>query len=186
MALNGVVPEIVLTNAHDRTSAFDLRAGLYELVCSNGLIVAREEYGHSKVRHVGYTDEKVVKALDLVVSTLPKVLETRSDWQQIVLNPAEAELYAQTALKVRDTHETHVIHPREVLYPRHYEQRENTLWNVYNRVQENIIKGGVRQVNTETHQSRRTRPVTNIGNNTKINTLLWELTEGFAALKKGN
>jgi hypothetical protein len=35
-----VTPEIVLLNAHDGTSAYQFHAGLFRLVCANGLIVS--------------------------------------------------------------------------------------------------------------------------------------------------
>jgi hypothetical protein len=39
LAVGDVFPEIVLLNSHDRGSAYQMHAGLYRLVCSNGLVV---------------------------------------------------------------------------------------------------------------------------------------------------
>src|ERR1035438_3281167 len=38
-AVGDVIPEVVLINPHDGTSAYKLIAGLYRLVCSNGMMV---------------------------------------------------------------------------------------------------------------------------------------------------
>src|ERR1039457_5289168 len=47
------VPEIVLVNSHDRTSAFKLMLGIFRLVCSNGMVVASEKIESLSVRHTG-------------------------------------------------------------------------------------------------------------------------------------
>src|SRR5262249_23691338 len=41
VALRDSVPEILFLNAHDGTSAYQLRVGLYRAVCTNGLIVSQ-------------------------------------------------------------------------------------------------------------------------------------------------
>jgi len=38
--IDSLVPEIVLTNSHDGYASFQLMAGVFKFVCSNGMIVA--------------------------------------------------------------------------------------------------------------------------------------------------
>ncbi len=45
-------PELVLQNAHDGTRAYRIDAGLYRLVCRNGLTVADADFAHVAIRHV--------------------------------------------------------------------------------------------------------------------------------------
>ncbi len=180
---SGVVPEVLLINSHDGTSGFRFSVGLFEMVCLNGLVAAREIFQETRVRHIGYADLKVNDALEKVVSEIPAILQTRQTWQEIDVTPQEQNLFAETALSLRDNAETHVIHPTEVLRVRHREQAAPTLWNTFNRVQEGIIKGGVTMRNTETNKRRRSREITNISENTRLNTALWSLTERMAALK---
>jgi len=52
-------PEIVLINSHDGLSSYRLMAGLYRLVCSNGLIVG-SEYGEVRVKHSGNIIDNVI------------------------------------------------------------------------------------------------------------------------------
>lgn len=54
--------------------------------------------------------------------------------------------------------------------------REPTLWNIYNRIQENLTQGQARRNATE----RTSRRVTSIDVDMKINRGLWELAEQFA------
>jgi len=57
----------------------------------------------------------------------------------------------------------------------------DTVWAVYNRIQEKIIKGGFQRITLKDSISRRVRPVTNIGLDVAINKSLWELAAEYAA-----
>src|SRR4051794_12094622 len=39
------LPELVLTNSHDGTSGYQLAAGIFRLVCSNGMVVQSSDFG---------------------------------------------------------------------------------------------------------------------------------------------
>lgn len=39
------VPEVVLVNSHDRTSAYRVFSGVFRLVCENGMIVQSADFG---------------------------------------------------------------------------------------------------------------------------------------------
>ncbi|MFZ8887334.1 MAG: DUF932 domain-containing protein, partial [Steroidobacteraceae bacterium] len=57
-----------------------------------------------------------------------------------------------------------------------------TLWNTYNVIQENLLKGGQRGRAT-TGRRMTTRPVTGIQQDVKLNRALWSLAEKMADLK---
>ena len=46
-------PEILIVNAHNGTSSYTLRAGIFRFVCSNGMVVSEEDFGMLRVRHTG-------------------------------------------------------------------------------------------------------------------------------------
>ena len=47
-----VIPQVVMLNSHDRSSGFHLYAGMYRVVCSNGLMVADGQFVEPiKIRH---------------------------------------------------------------------------------------------------------------------------------------
>jgi hypothetical protein len=52
-------PELVLVNSHDRSSAYQLHAGLFRFVCGNGMIVADTTFERVTIRHSGFTPEEV-------------------------------------------------------------------------------------------------------------------------------
>src|SRR4051794_23840052 len=49
LAVGAEVPELVLTNSHDGTSAYRFMAGVFRLVCSNGMVVQSADHGSLSV-----------------------------------------------------------------------------------------------------------------------------------------
>jgi len=48
-----VWPQILLTNSHDGKNAFTFTAGLFRLICENGLVVSTQQFEKMKIRRVG-------------------------------------------------------------------------------------------------------------------------------------
>lgn len=77
------------------------------------------------------------------------------------------------------------IKPEQLLVPRRQEDRTDDLWTVWNVVQENSIKGGLRGVSRdETGRPRRStsRPINGIDQDIKLNKALWLVGERMASL----
>ena len=74
-ALGVVYPELVLTNSHDGASAYKLDAGLFRLVCTNGMVVSDGEFAQINVRHSGSADG-IIEASYQVVEQFPKVIDS--------------------------------------------------------------------------------------------------------------
>lgn len=66
VGLRDAIPEVVFLNSHDGTSAYQIRLGLYRVICINGLIVSRGAFPAWCVSHrEGIVDEGVAGALEL-------------------------------------------------------------------------------------------------------------------------
>ena len=52
-------PRIIMTNSHDGMQAFKFSVGIFRLVCSNGLVVADEQFSDFKIKHKGYSFEEL-------------------------------------------------------------------------------------------------------------------------------
>lgn len=182
------IPEIVLVNSHDKTSAYKFMLGIFRLVCSNGLIVASETIESLSVRHSGKNDllNDVIDISAKITNEAPKVLEQISRFKQIELNQQEQIALATSANELLET--TLEVKPERLLTYRRYadqgnkENGNNNLWKTSNIIQENLIRGGVLAKNKEGY-SRRTRAVKCIQNNVGINKAIWRLTEEMAKLK---
>jgi hypothetical protein len=63
----------------------------------------------------------------------------------------------------------------EILNPRRDADKANTLWHTFNRVQENLIKGGYQMNN------RTARAITNPMEDMVLNQGLWQIADRFVA-----
>lgn len=210
--LDECFPEIVLTNSHNGLSSFRLMSGLFRLKCYNGLIAAEGETEKLTIRHTGYTDEQVSIAINYLMGFLPSLARKVEQFQSIDMTPDEQGIYVNAALSVRYDEQTlkeKRFNTAEILQPLRNEDSAPTLWNVFNRVQEKMIKGrGIRSVKVEDEQraaeranqfearygikprrqfvkSTKSRGINAISENVRVNQALWILTEGMANLKKG-
>lgn len=174
-------PEIVLVNAHGGGAAFQLYLAMLEKVCGNGLIVDRGVSDHYRVPHVGYTADKVGDAVSAITDGFPKVFARREEFKAIRLDRDEQHAYAKAAIELRFDGERYAVEPSEVLRARRWQQAEPTLWNTFNAVQENVIRGGVRQRRGDGSRVR-SRAVGSITENVRLNRALWRLTEEMAAI----
>lgn len=184
--INGFYPEVVLINSHDGSTAYQLRAGIYRMVCSNGMIVGDELFTH-KVRHQGDVVERVAGACNDIIEVFPTAVKTVKEWQEIELSPEQQQVYASSAkmLKWNTTEDATVeVETQTLLRPRRFDDKKNDLWTTFNVVQENMIKGGVITRNKETRQRRKSRGVNSVYENTRLNTALWTLTNQMASLAK--
>ena len=90
--------------------------------------------------------------------------------------------YASAALSLRYDEGEAPIRPEQVIRPRRTDDRDPSLWNTFNVVQENLVNGGIHGANPETRRRLRTRAVSGISENTRLNKALWTLTEEMRKL----
>ena len=69
-------PQILLTNSHDGKNAFTFTAGLFRMVCENGLVICSKEFENLKIRHYGYDFEELQKVISTMVEKLPLTVES--------------------------------------------------------------------------------------------------------------
>jgi len=66
----------------------------------------------------------------------------------------------------------------QLLTPRRHEDSRDDLWTVFNRLQENLSKGGL-DVRTATGKRTRSRSVKGIDGDVKLNRALWVMAENM-------
>jgi hypothetical protein len=179
--LGEIYPELVLTNSHDGASAYKLDAGLFRLVCLNGMTVSAGNVSQINVRHSGGADG-IIDASYQIVEDFPKVLESVERFSQLRLSAPQQTAFANAALSLRYDENEAPINAADIIRPRRREDVDPTLWNTLNAAQESLVRGGLRGRNPETRRRRRTRAVTGIGENTRLNKALWALAEEMAKL----
>lgn len=185
----GLYPELVLINSHDGLSSYRLMAGLFRVVCGNG-IIAGQTYNEVRIKHQGDIVGHVIEGTYEVIETASKMLEVADNMASIQLNSDEKLIFAGAAHALKFSNDERVtqVTPESLLHPRRYEDRkDNDLFTVFNVLQENLIKGGIRghRLNKYGYTTRtKTREVKAIDQNVKLNRALWTLTEKMMELKR--
>jgi hypothetical protein len=136
--------EIVLLNSHDGTSSYQMLAGMFRFVCSNGLVCG-DTVADVRVPHKGDVAGHVIEGAFEVLSGFERVKESRDLMRGITLDDGEAEVFARAALALKydDPDKPAPITESQILMPRRFDDRRPDLWSVFNRTQENLTKGGL-------------------------------------------
>src|ERR1700731_5292278 len=93
--------EVVLINSHDGSSQYSLQAGVFRLVCSNGMVVADSLLDAIKIRHTGNVIDMVIDGSSRILENAPIVNETIQAWKQIELKSTEQLILAGAAHSLR-------------------------------------------------------------------------------------
>jgi hypothetical protein len=183
--VGGTHNEIVLINSHDGTSAYRLMAGIFRMVCGNGLVVAESTIEDVRVKHSGAILSDVAAGVERISGQLPALADRVQGMQAITLAPDEQRVFAAAALTARYGVEAPIT-PEQILSTRRQEDKAPDLWSTLNVTQENILRGGNRyRVETKrgTTQRRKTGAVNSVDGQTNINRALWQLAEEMRRLK---
>ncbi|EGG3527288.1 DUF945 domain-containing protein [Salmonella enterica] len=169
------VPEIIILNSHSGESSFQLLPGMWRQVCANGLVCG-QSFGEIRVPHRGDIAGKVIEGAYDVLGVFDRVEEKREAMQSLLLPPPAQQALAKAALTYRFGEEHQPVAATQILTPRRYEDRKDDLWSVFNRIQENLSKGGLPG---RTAQGKRThtRAVNGIDGDVRLNRALWVMAE---------
>lgn len=170
--VNDLIPQVVLVNAHDGTSAYWLRAGIYRLACKNGLLVPLGDFGLIHIPHRGAVLEQVTSGALAIARSFARIDETIDRMKALHLTPEQRQGFAALALRARWADAPPPVPASRLLQPRRSEDTDGSLWVTYNMIQEHVISGGLagrsrngRQVNT--------RAVREIRRSVDLNSRLW-------------
>ena len=175
--------EIVLLNSHDGTSSYQMLAGMLRFVCQNGM-VAGDNVADIRVPHKGNIVQNVINGAFDVLDGFDLIREQKDGMLFVTLDRDEQHAFARSALALRydPTDADAPITENQLLNVRRFEDRRDDLWTVFNRVQENLTKGGLHG-RSRTGRSMSTRPITGIDQNVKLNRALWMLADAMRQLK---
>jgi hypothetical protein len=184
---DSIMPEIVITNAHDGTASWQMGAGAFRIVCANGLI-AGELFDYVRIRHNRAGPEQVIEGAYRVIEQFPRMISGAQEMGEIELRPEEAQVFARAAAQLRwDGDAPAPVQADTLLTPRRAADRSRDLWTTFNVTQEHLLRGGdhYRHVSPATRRvsHRSTGEVRSIDETSKLNRALWTLAQGMADLK---
>ena len=174
-------PQILLTNSHDGGNAFTLSAGIFRLVCSNGLVIKTEDYGSARLVHKGYSFEAVQTLVKEFEVTVAEVLDKITAMKKVQLTKDQQIEFAKQAALLRFKSKSYnedniekVVNIDDLLNVERKEDAGNGLYEVFNRVQESLINGKYTYLGTK-DKPRKARPIKNFKQNIEVNKKLSEL-----------
>ena len=182
---NGELPKVgdtlveaIVRNSHNGTSAFSLGAGLFRLVCSNGLTVPTAVAEKFTMRHNTFQLDDVKQLADYFSKKLPVIEQSVGRMMSRELTTDEKINFVRESAKIRFSAEK-TLNDLEILgllTPNRKEDEGDDLWKVFNVVQEKMVRGGV-QVSNQRGKITKMRKIDNIIAQNTINTKLWTLAE---------
>jgi len=176
--IDGGTPRILFTNAHDGTSAAKFMMGVYRFICSNGLVVG-STYAKEVVRHSGEQARQLIERVRALSRNTGLLFAQIDSWTRKEMTEAETGEFARLASVLRFG-DAQRFDPVQLLETRRAEDEDNTLWRVFNRVQENAMRGSLVGVGAN-GRHLASRPVKGIDKITDFNVQLWRLAEEFAS-----
>ena len=175
---------IILQNSHDGFNSFKFMMGLYRCICSNGLVVCDAEFSVFSIRHINYNFEELRGIVTKVIDTVPGIIGKMNAMNHTVLSDEQKRELAVETYKIRkgiDEKTTAKVDEAtiaELLTPVRPEDNGNTLWNVFNVLQEKMIKGGFSAMG-KNGKARKQRPISSIKKDVDYNQKLWAIAERF-------
>ena len=177
-------PRILLTNSHDGMQAFKFSVGIFRLVCSNGLVVADEQFSDFKIKHKGYTFGELRNVVKQAVADLPNKVQVMNDMKNRTLTQEEKNKLALDAMLIRAGIQPNSDKAKEfeydaetiedILEPKREADKGNDLWRVFNVVQEKITQGDFHAALTGA-KVRKVRKIKSFEKDMKVNKDLFKL-----------
>ena len=178
-----VYPQILLTNSHDGKNSFSFQAGLFRMICENGLVIATKQFENYKIRHMGYDFETLQGVIKDMISNLDLTVESMNKMKETELTKEQTLDFAKQLLETRVAGSKNKFGDKaiaDILTPQRKQDKGNGLWEVFNRVQENIVEGNFQYL-TPGGKLRQARPIKNFRQDMNINAKMYEQALTFAA-----
>lgn len=135
--MNGAF-NLMLLNSHDGSSAIQLEAGYFRILCENQL-------GHGdigiKVRHVGDVVGKLERAIPQVILQMEEFKRLVAELRGRPLTTEQIDVLVNKGLELRGLPN---ILENNVRMQSMRRREERDAWSIFNAVQENVVRGGVR------------------------------------------
>ena len=157
--------------------AFKFSVGIFRLVCSNGLVIADEQFSDFKIKHKGYSFEELRNVVRQAVEDLPNRVQVMNDMKSRILSVREKRKLAIDAMLIRAGVKTLQYDDEtidEILEPKRKADKGDDLWRVFNVIQEKITQGDFHAALTGA-KVRKVRKIKSFDKDMKVNKELFKL-----------
>jgi len=181
------INEVIMVNRHDGTSKIEIFGGVYRFVCDNGLMTG-DTSERVAFPHAGTSLSDVIEGTYSVLDNFEQTENMMELMKGIRLEPEEQQALALQSMSLKfDLQKDFRPSTIEVIRPRRQEDREATLWNTFNVIQENLIRGGIPKTVNPPEAGKRgtTRATNNIADTVRMNKGFWNFAEALTLTKQG-
>ena len=175
---------IIIQNSHDGFNSFRFMMGVYRFICSNGMVVADAQFADFSIRHINYSFEELRGIVAEVMNQVPTTIAKMNAMSQTVLTDEQKREMAVETFKIRKgLEEKEKVNVDDdtisgLLQPVRKEDAGDSLWNVFNVLQEKMIKGGF-SASGKNGKIRKQRPISSIKKGVDYNQKLWAIAERY-------
>jgi len=193
MALGGREATLQFFNSHIGGRSASISFAIQEYICANGLQRASET-DELRLKHLLTQRDNLLPTMSDFIERIPDIMANIKDevekYQSTILSDAHVQGFKRSALALagfsEQTFEAGQAVPQTRVIPYEYdrtqllynsrpEQRGNSLWNVFNTLQEKLCKGGIPVYGStfKRYYTRGTKPRTPA--DWMLNRKLWQL-----------
>ena len=134
-----------------------------------------------RIAHRGDVLDDVVRAAQEIAERFGTLATAVGRMERTLLTDSERLKFAEQAYTLRFPDDRHgAMEPSQLLIPRRPEDVGNDLWHTLNVVQEGILRGGLVR-RSVSGRLTRTRRITAIREDVRLNAALWDLAIARAA-----
>ena len=175
---------IILQNSHDGFNSFRFMMGVYRFVCSNGMVVADAQFADFSIRHINYSFDELRGIVAKVMESVPATIDKMNAMNTTILTDDQKREMAVETYKIRkgytpeDDINVDDQTVEDLLTPVRTEDEGNSLWNVFNVLQEKMIKGSF-MAPGKNGKARKQRAITSIKKDLDYNERLWAVAEQY-------
>jgi len=178
MILGEAFPELVMVNGHAGQVKLQLYAGLFRLVCLNGLVTGTHT-NTLVIKHSGDL-EAILAEAQRVIKSAQQQAKAVEKWLHVVMTKNAMINFAKQAMVLAYGQDrSDAFDASKLLVARRDVDKAPDLWHVFNVVQENVMRGGI-EYRTATDHAAQTRGFSNLPHTIEFNKGLWELAEKAA------
>lgn len=178
-------PRLILQTSHDGTRSFKFMFGLYRLICSNGLIVSTAEFMSVSIRHIHYSFEEMRKIVAQAIDSIPAQIEIINSMIKTDLTERDKYDFAKKIIALRRRKEDDKNFKvsdstiDDILNPVRDEDKGNSLWNVFNTLQEKVIKGNFSFAADENQKAKKQRAIKSPARDIELNKAMFEVASSY-------
>lgn len=133
--------QIIISNGADTVTPLSIQAGIFRLVCSNGLVAGRNFIPPIKLSHVGSINQVVNDTMEQLPMLLEKVQSSVLTMKSAPITDTQFFELAQKAFLLRHDEIKDESSVRDLMKVRRKLDESSDLWTRFNVIQENLLNG---------------------------------------------